>query len=100
LVEVGKDCYPFWENQVWAEPDIEHAVSHMLRLVDDRDYGRALGLTASRSMRTHFSHRAIGLKYRNRVDEVFGWRSFTEATKMPICLAAQRVPKSGGGDDG
>ena len=70
LVDVGKDRYPYWENQVWAEPDIEHAVLHMLRLVDDRDYGRALGQIASRHVRAHFSHRAIGLKYSNRVDEI------------------------------
>jgi len=71
LVDVGKDCYPFWENQVWAEPDIDHAVSHMLKLVDDRDYGRALGKTASRFIRTHFSGRAIGLRYQRRLDEIF-----------------------------
>lgn len=71
LVGVGKDCYPFWENQVWAEPDIDHAVSHMLRLVDDQEYGRVLGGTASRFMRTHFSTRAIGLRYRKRIDEIY-----------------------------
>jgi hypothetical protein len=78
LIEVGKGNYPHGENQVWADPDIEHAVFHMLRLVDDRDYGRALGRTASQDMRTHFSNRAIGLRYRRRLDEIFQMNSNSE----------------------
>jgi glycosyltransferase involved in cell wall biosynthesis len=80
MVEVGKDCYPYWENQVWAEPDIDHAVSQMLKLVDDRDYGRALGRTASRFIRTHFSARAIGLKYQKRIDQILLWNGRLELT--------------------
>jgi glycosyltransferase involved in cell wall biosynthesis len=71
LIEVGRDSYPHGDAQVWADPDIEHAVSHMLRLVDDRDYGRALGRIASRHIRTHFSDRAIGLRYQRRIQEIF-----------------------------
>lgn len=78
LIEVGEDNYPHGENQVWADPDIEHAVSHMLRLVDDRNYGRALGRTASQDMRTHFSNRAIGLRYKRRIDEILRMNSNSE----------------------
>ena len=70
MVEVEKGSYPYGDNQVWADPDIDHAVSHMLKLVDDRDYGRALGSIASRYIRTHFSARAIGLRYQRRIQEI------------------------------
>lgn len=72
LTDVGKDRYPFWQNQVWAEPDIDHAAALMLNLLDEQDYGRALGRTASRFIRTHFSHRAVGLKYKRRLQEIVG----------------------------
>jgi len=70
MVEVEKGSYPFGDNQVWAEPDIDHAVSLMVMLVDNRDYGRALGSVASRHIRTHFSARAIGLRYHRRIQEI------------------------------
>lgn len=71
MVEVEEGSYPHGESQVWADPDIDHAVSHMLKLVDNRDYGRALGSIASRHIRTHFSTRAIGLRYQRRIKEIF-----------------------------
>ena len=70
LVKIAEGSYPHAQGQVWAEPDIDHAVSHMLKLLDDRDYGRMLGRTASQFIRTHFSSRAIGLRYQRRIDEI------------------------------
>jgi hypothetical protein len=35
----------------------------MIRLADDPALGRQVGGRASRHIRTHFSHRAIGLRY-------------------------------------
>jgi glycosyltransferase involved in cell wall biosynthesis len=70
MVEVEKGSYPYAENQVWADPDIDHAVSHMLKLADNRDYGRTLGSVASRHIRMHFSARAIGLRYQRRIQEI------------------------------
>jgi len=70
LTEVGEGQYPHAKGQVWAEPNIDDAVSHMVRLLDDRDWGRRLGQIASRHLRVHFSYRAIGLRYKQRLDEI------------------------------
>jgi glycosyltransferase involved in cell wall biosynthesis/SAM-dependent methyltransferase len=71
LVPVSDGGYPHAQGQFWAEPDIDHAASHMLTLLTDRDRGRKLGQIASRHIRTHFSSRAVGLKYKNRVETIF-----------------------------
>lgn len=70
LVSVGKDQYVFPEGQVWAEPRIDHAVSLMCHLVDHPDDGRERGLLASRHIRQFFSYRAIGLRYRARLEQL------------------------------
>jgi hypothetical protein len=45
---------PVSERQ-WAEPDVTHAVDHMLKLVSDRDYARELGERASRDIRANLA---------------------------------------------
>jgi len=75
LRPVPPGAYPFGEGQVWADPDIDHAVEHMLKLVSDRDYARALGKEASRHIRVNFSYRATGLRYIDRIREIAGIRS-------------------------
>jgi glycosyltransferase involved in cell wall biosynthesis len=70
LCNVPDGAYPFSEGQVWAEPDVPHAVDQMARLVSDRDYARQIGDKASRHIRVNFSHRAIGLRYLDRVRRV------------------------------
>ena len=62
LIPVKKDAYPFWEGQVWADPDIEEAAHWMRRITDDASWRRALGDRASRHVRQILSHRAIGLR--------------------------------------
>ncbi len=70
LVAVPEGAYPHWENQEWAEPDVDEATAVMLRLVDDPVAGRELGKRASREMRTRFSYRASGLRYAKRLEEI------------------------------
>jgi glycosyltransferase involved in cell wall biosynthesis len=70
LCGVPDGAYPFSEGQVWAEPDIAHAVDHMLKLVSDRDYAHKVGENASRDIRVNFSWRAAGLRYVRRLAEI------------------------------
>jgi glycosyltransferase involved in cell wall biosynthesis len=70
LCSVPDGAYPFPEGQVWAEPDVAHAVDHMWKLVSDRDYARELGERASRDIRANFSYQAVGLKYLSRIAEI------------------------------
>lgn len=63
LVSVPDNAYPHATGQVWAEPDVAQAAAFMVGLVDDPAAGRALGVSASRHIRQHFSYRAAGLRY-------------------------------------
>lgn len=74
LCGVPRGAYPFAEGQVWAEPDITQAVDHMIRLVSDRSYVRGVGEMASRHVRTRLSHRAIGLRYLERLQDTLARR--------------------------
>lgn len=70
LVKVKEGEYPHAEGQVWAEPDIDEAVSWMLKLIDDPQFGAEIGKKASRTIRVYFSYRAMGLRYLLRLKEI------------------------------
>ncbi len=80
LRNVQTGAYPFSEGQVWAEPDVTHAVKHMLKLVSDREYAHDLGERASRDIRVNFSYRAIGLRYLRRINEILSEREHIQHT--------------------
>jgi glycosyltransferase involved in cell wall biosynthesis len=50
LIELGPGDYPFWRDQVWAEPDIAHAASHLRQLADNPDYAQRVGARARESL--------------------------------------------------
>ncbi len=68
LVPVKPGEYPFGEGQHWAEPALEQAVEHMVRLVDDPAEGRRVGARASAWIRRKWSPLALGLSYRDRLE--------------------------------
>jgi glycosyltransferase involved in cell wall biosynthesis len=70
LVPVDESEYPFWNAQVWADPDVNETTAWMTRLIDDPSWGRRLGQRASRHIRSQFSYRAIGLHYLERLRAV------------------------------
>lgn len=83
LVPVPPGTYPYADGQVWAEPDLDAAVDAMLRLLDDPPYRHALGLAASRHVRTHLSYQAVGLRYLARLgDIVAGARPVTPVSSI------------------
>ena len=67
LVPVRDGEYPFWNDQTWADPQVDAATAWMVKLVDDPAWGRRLGEAASRYIRSQFSYRAIGLQYLDRL---------------------------------
>jgi glycosyltransferase involved in cell wall biosynthesis len=83
LVPVGEGQYPHGAGQVWAEPDVDEAAAHMLRLLDDPAAGRALGARASAHVRTHFSLRAAGLRCAARIDEIMRGRAVSPRPPEP-----------------
>jgi glycosyltransferase involved in cell wall biosynthesis len=70
LKSVESGQYPYYDGQMWADPDIEEAVFHMITLLDNPELGYSLGKTACIDIRTFFSYRAIGTRYLNRLSEI------------------------------
>lgn len=69
LVDVAPGDYPQADRQQWAEPDLDLASSHMRRLFEDADLAARLGEAGRATIERDFSARAIGARYRKRLDE-------------------------------
>ena len=78
LVPVPANAYPHWEDQQWAEPDLDEATEKMIKLVDNPAMGRALGVLGGRTIRTSFSFRSSGLRYAARLAEIAGQATIAE----------------------
>lgn len=55
LVPVTEGEYPAWQDQYWAEPDIDQAAAYLRTLADDPAYARQVGEKARASAYRHFS---------------------------------------------
>ena len=67
LIPVRDHEYPFAKGQKWADPDIEHAVWFMKRVVNDTQYAQTIGQHAADFIKTYHSPSAVGAKYRGRL---------------------------------
>lgn len=70
LIPVPEEAYPCWQDQVWADPDVEQAAQYMEQLYRDRSLARDIGQRAALSMRTGFSFLAAGLRFKERLDRL------------------------------
>ena len=70
LVRVRAAEYPFHSQQVWAQPDEEHAARQMQRLLEEPGLAQKLGRRGSALMRTEFSSKAVGKRYADRLREI------------------------------
>jgi len=67
LIPVREHEYPFAKGQKWADPDIDHAVWFMRRLVNEPPYAKTIGQHAADFIKTHHSPSVVGAKYRGRL---------------------------------
>jgi len=70
LVPVKNGDYPYSRGQVWAEPDIDHAVWHMKRLVSEPKFARRMGDSAKSYMAEHYSPKVISRRYVDRLTQL------------------------------
>jgi hypothetical protein len=70
LVPVGKHEYPYGEGQVWAEPDISHAVELLEGVIADPTRARTTAARGRRDVRLGHSYRALGCRILQRVQEI------------------------------
>jgi glycosyltransferase involved in cell wall biosynthesis len=70
FVPVQEGEYPYWAGQHWAEAKRAQAVTHLLALIDNPRMGASIGQAAGTRLRKHFSHRAQGVRYLTRIQEI------------------------------
>ena len=70
LIPVKQGDYPYSKDEMWAEPDIEHAGEYMKKLVRDKDFSCSIAKKGQELIRTSFSIKSLSLIYKNRLDVV------------------------------
>jgi glycosyltransferase involved in cell wall biosynthesis len=70
LVPVRPGSYPHADGQVWAEPDVEQAAEHMVRLIDDPRLAQSIGESARSAIRQTNGYRSLGLRYQERIRSI------------------------------
>lgn len=70
LVPVTEGQYPHWQNQVWAEPDVDHAVFLAARALDDPGAARAVRRAGRMTVCRTASYRAVGLRMLERIEAI------------------------------
>jgi len=68
LVPVGQQYGPYQADQVWADPDLEQAAFWMDRLAKDARLARTIGRLGQKTIKTHFSPKAVGKIVRKRLE--------------------------------
>ena len=68
LVELDRDHGPYEEGNVWAEPDIDHAVECLKRVYLDKGLRQDLGKRAVIDIQKAYSPSAVGEKIRQRLE--------------------------------
>jgi glycosyltransferase involved in cell wall biosynthesis len=73
LATLEKNFGPYAKGQIWAEADPAHAAEWMQRLFADPELRTKLGAAAQRTIQAEFSLKAIGARYRRRLDAIASW---------------------------
>jgi glycosyltransferase involved in cell wall biosynthesis len=70
LVPVKEGEYPFWRNQVWADPNIEEAARWMQRLAADPTLAASMGQRAQEDIRASNGAAVVGRRMRARLADL------------------------------
>lgn len=70
LVTLDRTYGAYSAGQQWAEPDRDHAAHLMRRLVEDSSYRTRIGERGRDTIRSQFSPRIAGLRYRARLESL------------------------------
>jgi glycosyltransferase involved in cell wall biosynthesis len=91
LVPLGPGEYPFGENQVWADPDVSHAVEQLNALISDPRLARTIASKGRRDVRLGYDFRAVGVRILERITQIL---ASTAAAKSAECDASAPPSKS------
>jgi glycosyltransferase involved in cell wall biosynthesis len=67
---LADDDYPCGRGQMWAEPDIAHAATHMQKISADKAYAGQLGLLGQNTIMSRHNLEFIGSRYADALHEI------------------------------
>lgn len=70
LQSIDKNEYWYSDGQTWAYPNIQSAALAMRRLFDNPHEAHSKGEKARQWVLKNHSHKAVGLRYKSRLDEI------------------------------
>ena len=70
LIPVRENEYPFWQNQTWAEPEIEHAAWLMRKIITDETPTRAIARRGKAKILNDYSGQATGKRLKKRLEQL------------------------------
>ena len=68
LIPVQQGDYPYSNDEMWAEPNIEQAGDYMRKLVSDRNFSYKFTKKGQELIRNSFSIKSMGERYKHRLD--------------------------------
>lgn len=71
LKPINEDEYWYFEDQVWAYPNVAQAALYMRELFENKKRGSERGLLAKRWIESQHSPAVIGERYSSRLKEIF-----------------------------
>jgi glycosyltransferase involved in cell wall biosynthesis len=70
LVPIGADEYPHCEGQVWAEPDLGHAIELLERVISEPERAGVIAAHGRQDIRLGHGYRAVGSRILARVQSI------------------------------
>ncbi|MBD1381908.1 glycosyltransferase family 4 protein [Metabacillus arenae] len=70
LIKIGKDYGPYSFDQIWADPDVEHAAHYMAEICANRKLAEDVGLEGQKTIRKHFSPNEVGKQAKQRLKKL------------------------------
>jgi glycosyltransferase involved in cell wall biosynthesis len=70
LVPVQPGDYPFSRGEMWAEPNVQQACEYMQKLVEDSTFAQSLAQKGEELIRTSFSTKTMGDRYKKRLSNL------------------------------
>lgn len=70
LVPLQDGQYPFWQNQVWADPDIGHAAWQMRTVVNGLEEARKKAAYAKQYLKQNYGVERVGTLKRQRLAQI------------------------------
>jgi glycosyltransferase involved in cell wall biosynthesis len=84
LIPVGRDEYPHWQGQEWADPDLDHAAELLRPVLADPARGRAIAQRGQTDILRSYGDRAVGLRLLSRLEAA------AASAKLTATLSARR----------